>query len=117
MGLKMALRAYGKHAIQKFVDDGTEFNHGSLKGKKFTSWYAVPKGRLDDHPDVANYNLHWSLKPVSVLYSYQTPIAWKFDGEKDWFIPEIYYSVTTTNHQNVARVATTNPGFYTGKGW
>lgn len=113
----MALRAYGKNAIQKFVDDGTEFNHGSLKGKKFDSWYAVPLGRLSNHPDVANYNHFFARRSVSVLYSYQTPIAWKFEGENDWFIPEIFYSVNTTNHQNVARMATTNPGYYTGKGW
>lgn len=113
----MALRAYGKHAIQKFVDDGTEFNHGSLKGKKYDNWDLVPKGRLSQHTDIISYNHYWRIKPVTVLFSYQTPIAWKFDGEQDWDVPEIYYSVTTTNHQNVARMATTNPGYYTGKGW
>ena len=111
-GVKMALMDKGKGAIQEFVDNGTEFDHGSLSGRSYESWDLVPKGRLDNHPDIINYNDLWRNRPVKVLYSYRTPIAWKFDGDREWFVPEIHHSVTTTNHQNVTRVAIDNPGFY-----
>lgn len=114
----MALKGYGKSAIQNFVDNGTEFTHETIKGRKYHNWDQVPKGRLSNHPDIINYNDFWAKRPVHVIFSYQTPIAWKFDGEKDWFVPEIHHSVTTTNHQNVTRVATANPGFYKSTtGW
>lgn len=108
----MALRAKGKHAIQQFVDNGKLFDHGNISGRKFDSWGEVPLGRLKDKYDT-NYNEFWANRPVHVLYSYRTPIAWQFQGDRDWQVPEIYYSVTTTNHQNVARVAIDNPSFYT----
>lgn len=110
----MALKQHGKTSIQRFVDNGTEFTTSSLRGARYESWYDVPKGRLSNHPDVANYNDFWTKRPVNVLFSYKTPIAWKFDGDgdRDWSVPEIHYSATTLNHQNVARVAIDNPGFY-----
>lgn len=46
-----------------------------------------------------------------VIYSYSTPIAWHVcqgeDGKPTdyWVIPTVKYSVTTTNHQNIATAA------------
>jgi hypothetical protein len=37
------------------------------------------------------------------VYSYSTPIAWV--TADDTTVPEIYYSQTTTRHQNIARAA------------
>ena len=37
------------------------------------------------------------------IYSYSTPIAWYSNGQ--WTIPDVYYSVTTTRHQNIVRKA------------
>lgn len=112
----MALKAYGKRAIQAFVDEGKEFTHETIKGAKFARWDEVPLGRLADHWP-PNYDEVWRAKPVSVIFSYKTPIAWRFDGEKDWTVPEIHYSVTTTNHQNVVRVAADNKGHYGSAKW
>ena len=39
-----------------------------------------------------------------VVYSYATPIAW-WTPSGGWFVPAVKYSVTTTNHQAVTRVA------------
>lgn len=36
-------------------------------------------------------------KPDYVIYSYQTPIAWHSNGT--WRMPNVRYSVTTTQHQ------------------
>lgn len=38
-----------------------------------------------------------------VIYSYETPIAWRVKGE--WVIPEVTYSITTTRHQSLVRTA------------
>lgn len=38
------------------------------------------------------------MEPDYTVYSYATPIAWRRDGQ--WFMPDVYYSVTTTRHQN-----------------
>lgn len=111
----MGLKAYGKKAIQAFVDDGIEFDHETIKGKKYGRWDEVPLGRLSEKRP-PNYDEHWSAHPVRVIFSYKTPIAWRFDGTaQDWTVPEIHYSVTTTHHQNVVRVAVDNKGFYSQK--
>lgn len=38
-----------------------------------------------------------------VIYSYETPIAWRADG--DWVIPDVWYSQTTAMHQGKIRTA------------
>lgn len=70
------------------------------------------------HPDNATYGRlpqEWRERLISdikdngvyVVYSYQTPIAWtKLDGKGVWTIPDESYSVTTTHHQNIVKVAT-----------
>lgn len=35
-----------------------------------------------------------------VFYSYATPIAWLVAGESEWEVPDVKYSVSTTNHQS-----------------
>jgi hypothetical protein len=37
-----------------------------------------------------------------VVMSYNTPIAWYANGE--WTIPDVKYSVTTSNHQGLVRM-------------
>lgn len=110
----MALKAKGKKAIQDFIDNGTEFKHETISGQAFSQWIDVPLGRLHN----PGYGELYGHKPVLVLFSYRTPIAWKFAGDDEkWEVPERHYSVTTTNHQNVARVAIDNPGFYKNSKW
>lgn len=36
-----------------------------------------------------------------VIYSYETPIAWRIDG--DWTVPDVRYSATTSRHQSLVR--------------
>ena len=53
-----------------------------------------------------------------VIYSYETPIAWRqiagwqLDGaaEYEWVVPKVTYSATTTKHQNKVRVALSQIG-------
>lgn len=43
-----------------------------------------------------------------VVYSYATPIAWVeagVTGEPVWIVPDTRYSVTTSKHQGMARLA------------
>src|SRR5687767_11342625 len=109
----MALKAKGKRAIQAFIDDGIEFKHETLSGKAFGQWLDVPLGRLEN----PRYGESAAYMSVLVLFSYGTPIAWRFTNETSWTVPAVKYSVTTTNHQNVARVAIDNPGHYKDVKW
>lgn len=43
-----------------------------------------------------------------IIYSYATPIAWHAHGA-GWTVPDVTYSVTTSRHQSVVRVALANP--------
>jgi hypothetical protein len=45
------------------------------------------------------------------VLSYATPIAWRL-AEGCWVIPEVKYSVTTSKHQGIVRVATSAPESY-----
>lgn len=45
------------------------------------------------------------------VMSYATPIAWRLAGGT-WVIPEEKYSVTTSKHQGIVRVATSAPDSY-----
>lgn len=43
-----------------------------------------------------------------IIYSYATPIAWHVRGA-GWRVPDVTYSVTTSRHQSLVRVALANP--------
>lgn len=43
-----------------------------------------------------------------IIYSYATPIAWHAHGV-GWTVPDVTYSVTTSRHQSLVRVALANP--------
>ena len=42
-------------------------------------------------------------EPSYVVLSYATPIAWF--GKRGWYVPDVRYSVTTSRHQGIARMA------------
>lgn len=42
---------------------------------------------------------------VYIVYSYATPIAWYDSVEGVWYYVDHRYSVTTTNHQRITRMA------------
>lgn len=48
---------------------------------------------------------HEAVRHASyVVYSYETPIAWR-DGDGGWTVPDVKYSRTTSRHQNTVRTA------------
>lgn len=118
----MALRGKAKRAIQDGVDNHREFTVGNVKG------------RILDRTQLTTGQLEWPLVEALrtdmdrvsgqayVVFSYDTPIAWNYDvdgvtEEFTWVVPDVKYSVTTTNHQNVVRVAIDNPNFYADARW
>ena len=110
----MALKAKGKRAVQAAVDLRTPFNHGTLSAQRIehmTYGHMIPAlGRSLATEIAVNGS-------AFVIFSYATPIAWWSDEAQEWIIPDVKYSVTTSNHQSVVRTATSNPGFYAGARW
>jgi len=72
-------------------------NHsGSFRGEPVTSRY-VGTGQM---PDAQAEHMREFMRAGTleyVVYSYQTPIAYRADGQ--WYIPTTRYSVTTSKHQ------------------
>lgn len=106
----MALGYKGKRDIQEFVDGGKRFGRGStsLRGELGGG---STLGELPEPYRSQLVTLSDSGVISRVLFSHDTPIAWRTVNGM-WIVPEVRYSVTTTNHQNVARVAIDNKGFY-----
>lgn len=109
----MAIRGPGKRTISRGMKNRENFRHGNVSGKWFDKLSDVPTGKLpidttsDDHRG-----------EVFVIFSYRTPIAWTFaHAGTEWTIPDVRYTVTTTNHQNVVRVCANHPGFYNDTRW
>lgn len=98
----MALQSAGRKAIEQFMTNGKPFNHGNLKGRTVVQGV----GRLPKrwHFQLLGFdgNRDGSEVGVQILYSYDTPIAWKFANRGDWVIPNVRYSDSTTNHQRTA---------------
>lgn len=104
----MALQRSGATKVQSGVDNLRPFNIGNLSGSWSNSpnMGQLPKEYVDMLKALAQTD------DVYVIYSYRTPIAWRARNSKTWTIPNVKYSVTTTNHQNVVKVAVENPNFY-----
>ncbi len=111
----MALKAKGKRALQAAADHRDPITgHGSLsarfvQSRPYGGWGMLPQAEVEI--------LERSLErgQVFVVWSYDTPIGWR--DHMGWRVPDVKYSVTTTNHQNVLRVAVAHPGFYAGCRW
>jgi hypothetical protein len=109
----MALKGAGKQAISKAMREMANFRHGNLSGR----WCdKLPEtGQLPEaHRDMLNEDIE-NEGSQYVIFSYNTPIAWKTNGW--WYIPDIKYSTTTTNHQGVVLVEAGHPGFYAEVKW
>lgn len=96
----MALQATGRAAIDTAVSARKDFRHGNVRGAWYPSWAAVPRGQFDGTYDTGRV----SVGMVYVVFSYQTPIA-MFSPISGWTMPNVRYSVTTTNHQATVRMA------------
>jgi len=115
----MALKSKGKRAIQAAVDSFTPFRHETLRGEwvrdvHLCQWGILPAKLLAVLADEIE-----AKGSVFVIFSYSTPIAWRAAQPliREWFVPDVKYSVTTSNHQSVVRVAADNPGFYASARW
>lgn len=108
----MALGIKSRQAIQDGVDAQKEFDIGNVKGiRVYGDGSAVSPGRLlDEHLEMFKAQLARNNVRY-VLYSYNTPIAWVlYSG--DWIVPDVKYSVTTSMHQGVVKVAIGNYDFW-----
>jgi hypothetical protein len=110
----MALKGKGKRAVQAAIDSFAPFRHETLRGewvqdREFIRWGQLPAVYMAMLSDEIAVNGR-----AFVIFSYSTPIAWRTAQPmiREWFVPDVRYSVTTTNHQNVVRTAADNPGFY-----
>lgn len=66
----------------------------------------IPTGRMLDS-DAARLHTVESLMVIDyVVYSYGTPIAYRY-GQGKWCMPDAKYSVTTSKHQGTIRYALT----------
>lgn len=103
---------YGKKTlatIQHGIDTLTPFTVGNVAGRTDDS---RGYGRLSTDL-AANMRMHAREGTLEyVLYSYGTPMAWKVRDMENWVLPGVKYSVSTSCHQGVFRVAIANPGFY-----
>lgn len=112
----MALKGKGKRMIQAACDKGEPIiGHGSLaarymQGAPFGGWGRLPQ----EEQDILNQDIARDGQ-CFVVWSYSTPIGWL--SRMGWRIPEVKYSVTTTNHQNVLAVAAANRGYYADAKW
>lgn len=67
-------------------------------------------GRLEGSAEEL-FNHHVNTNQIDyVVYSYNTPIAWRHSLTGDWHVPTQRHSVTTAKHQNAIRRALHNSG-------
>jgi len=100
----MALRS-NRAIITKLISRHEEFKIATMRAERLERGSYTSFGQLPQNWR-STYTRDVSDKDVYVVYSYQTPIGWvKLDGENEWTIPDVNYSVTTTHHQHVLMCA------------
>lgn len=84
------------------IANRTNFRFGNISGQWSEEFDLGSFGRL---PDFLRDQLKAAAKDkdLYIVRSYLTPIGWANDRE--WFIPEVKYSNTTTHHQSILQVA------------
>lgn len=101
----MAYGAKNQDQIVKAIADLRIFKIGNMKGSWYPSSEAVPTGKLaPEHTQALRY-AGAGQRPVYVIFSYATPIAWRTagdQGECQWCHPVARYSITTSGHQSLA---------------
>lgn len=99
----------GNNTVQRidyYVNRHESFRIGNVSAIRLNAGETPNTGIL---PDYLVDQLKGVVKDndTYIVYSYRTPIGWvKLDGNDNWFIPDVKYSVSTTHHQNVLRVRT-----------
>lgn len=102
----MALKFETRQKIELAIDDRQPFKYGNMSGRWVQDEYDLTNGILPmEYWRALKKDL--STLPRYVVFSYDTPIGWA-KGEQskaEWVIPDVRYSVTTTHHQTVLRIA------------
>lgn len=85
------------------IGDLRAFKINTMKGLWFPTSEAVPVGMLSAGHLQALRCAGGGVKPIYVVFSYGTPIAWRCAGDgQEWCVPKVTYSVTTSKHQSLA---------------
>lgn len=101
----MALQTRTQNTIAANIETRTAFKAGNVRADWYPTAADVPTGRMpSDH--VSAMLTASKSRPVYVVFSYGTPIAYyanalAADTGNGWVESGVRYSVTTTNHQNV----------------
>jgi hypothetical protein len=93
-------------------DDREDFTAGSMTGRTVDP----SKPTLHTYGDLPEPYLAW-IKRERIDYvvcSYDTPIAWHDSVSGHWVVPDVNYSLTTTQHQATVRMAVDT---WTGERW
>jgi|SRR5262245_51175948 len=102
----MAFKSASWTKVKKAVNNRASFTQGNMSGRWVddvddTCWGQLPQ----EHKDQLKADL--IVCPRYVVFSYQTPIGWaeSMTDKNKWTIPNVRYSVTTTQHQSVLAFA------------
>lgn len=99
----MAFSQKNRIKVGKLIHERKEFKHASMSGEWVTAGGAN-WGQLNWHPEtVAKMQELLKERDLYVVYSYATPIAYAWDREMH--VPDHKYSVTTTHHQSIVKLA------------
>lgn len=100
----MAFSQANRVKVGKAVHNREEFTHASMSGRWVSSedfmWRSY--GHLPQET-VSEMRELLKDRDLYVVYSYSTPIAYAWD--KEIHVPNHRYSVTTSHHQSIARLA------------
>lgn len=102
----MATSFNTRQRIHKLVSRHEEFRIGNISAIRYNAGDSPSTGILPQH---LTDQLKGALtdNDVYIVYSYATPIGWvRLDGNDNWFIPDVKYSVSTTHHQTLLKVIT-----------
>ena len=100
----MALSNANRIKVGKAIHNREEFKHASMSGKWISNRSYLDWGQLQFHPEtVEEMQKLLADRDLYVVFSYTTPIAYAWDREMH--VPDHKYSVTTSHHQSIAKLA------------
>lgn len=102
------LRHYGKDMTSReewhktIRTDREPFNAGAMTGRVVNdgSWIEATGDLPEPYKSLLFYG-----RPDYIVLSYTTPIAWHDSVTDRWTIPDVNYSLTTTQHQSTVSMA------------
>lgn len=98
----MGTRVRNYSEVEDRLAERRPFTHPSMSAETYPAGFMLSRGLLDPE-EIARLRALDPTKPVYVVYSYRTPIAWEQDGEA--YVVEQKFSTTTSKQQNYVRRA------------